>query len=195
MSNKNNNNLVAESLKKSMGNLKRIAKDTENKPLNPVPLKIVESSNEKENNENNTPLQENQSLKQKNYNKKEDNQEINQNDNGDNHQPKQQLSTQTDTNNIIVTYNNPMQNLITSYNAIIKRIADDEADILNGFKKRAAQSETHANATIQVRRDIYAIINEYILDSRLGKTKVLNEIFMLGANEFIKKYSNKNKTS
>jgi hypothetical protein len=79
--------------------------------------------------------------------------------------------------------------LTQNYNAILQRIAQEEAEIMSGFKKKLPQSEIYCNATIQVRRDLYGIINNYILDGRFGKTKVLNEIFQLGMDAFIKKYT------
>lgn len=93
------------------------------------------------------------------------------------------------SNNLVVTYNNPMKILAEKYDSILKTIQEEESDILKGFKKREPQSKINCNPTIQVRRDIYEILNDYIKDSNLGKTKVLNEIFNLGIGEFIKKYN------
>lgn len=175
-------NLVTERLKKSMEHLQKEA-DTkvDGKKILEV---VLEQKPQLPELQNDTPEVQNPD---------EENNIQPQNENENNspvpQEPQQQLPVELDTSNIVVTYNNPMQNLITSYNSIIKKIADDEAEIMSGLMKRPPQSDIYANATIQVRRDIYGVINEYILDKRLGKTKVLNEIFMLGIQEFIKKYS------
>ena len=84
-----------------------------------------------------------------------------------------------------------MQHLSQKYSNILKVAKEEEDNILKGFIKKIPHSELYANVTIQVRRDLYSCICEYILEMRMGKTKVLNEIFMLGMNEFINKYSNK----
>lgn len=210
---------MKEMLKKSMGNLQKEADSLkDNNKAFKKDIVIINDSEDllKEEKQDNLELQNNNKeyieeitennnqiqLKkeeddQKNNEQEENNNQENQEDNlnGNNQiQEQQKEPIQVDTSNVVVTYNNPMQNLITSYNGILKKIADEESEVLSGFRKRPSQADVYANATIQVRRDLYALLNEYIVDMRLGKTKILNEIFMLGINAFINKYSKVNKT-
>jgi hypothetical protein len=96
-----------------------------------------------------------------------------------------------DDENIVVTYHNPMKILVEEVSNIQKRIAEEENEILSGFRKKPSQFETYANATVHVRRDLYGAIDSYIKSSGLIKSKVLNEIFMSGIDVFINKYTKK----
>ena len=83
----------------------------------------------------------------------------------------------------------PMDKLIMEHIKISKTIEKENYNVMAGFMKRPPQSETYCNPTIQVRRDLYKAICDYIRDAGLAKTRVLNEIFHLGVEAFIKKYN------
>jgi len=82
----------------------------------------------------------------------------------------------------------PMNKLVTEYIRISKVIEEENYNVMAGFMKRPPQAEIYCNPTIQVRRDLYKAICDFITEAGLAKTKVLNEIFHLGVEAFIKKY-------
>jgi hypothetical protein len=212
MSDKKKKSIVAQSLMESLGNLTKIASE---EPKQEVKLEkvVIENSDNNEvsvvtenevkpeeqlvstmtsNNEQVNIKQEEQLVKES-----VQSEVISQNNNiVVEEKPQQQNEPQVTElvsipKNVVVTYHNPLEALSQNYNAIQQKIAQEESEVMAGFRKRPPQSEIYCNATIQVRRDYYAAINEYILDARLGKTKVLNEIFQLGMDSFIKKYGKK----
>ena len=109
-------------------------------------------------------------------------------------QPQQSIVVVPENQNTIVTFHNPFQSLQNNYNLILQKIQDEHMEYIEGFRKRQPQSEIYANVTVQIRRDLYASICDFIKDMNAGKTKMLNEIFMLGVNEFISKHGRKDKS-
>lgn len=183
MANKNGKQVMADMLKKSMASLKEAAEDT-TREEDVSSETIAEQVNEIiENVDNN---QKDKSIEQNNNKTIDKPQE---NPKSEASQEKQQeTNTPALINNVVVTYSNPMKELLEQYNAILLKIEKEQKENLSGFRKKQPQSEIYANVTIQVRRDMYTAINDYMVEMQLGKTKVLNEIFSLGINEFIKKF-------